>query len=160
MAEIAVPTKHGSATRKPSSVRHPRIAPDLEFLALDWETDSIHCLPALLANNKDSNKPRLDAVLACDCIYNEKLIAPLVRTCEDLCRLADAESTDRPTICVIAQQLRSPEVFQAWLIEFMGAFRAWRVPNTLLSDGLKENSGYVVHIGVLRSSLEERHRSA
>lgn len=56
----------------------------------------------------------------------------------------------KPTICVITQQLRSPDVFEAWLTDFMAAFSVWSVPDAMLTDGLKENSGFVVHVGVLR----------
>lgn len=95
-------------------------------------------------------------VLACDCIYNESLIAPFVQTCADICRLDLTGSPDNPTICVIAQQLRSPAVFEAWLIAFMDAFRVWRVPGRMLSEELSESSGYAVHLGILRSSIVER----
>ncbi|KAL8963576.1 MAG: hypothetical protein Q9193_000169 [Seirophora villosa] len=153
MIEIKGPKEHRSTKKKTSSSPASRKAPNLKFLALDWETDAVGSLPALLASEKDSKEPKIDVVLACDCIYNESLIGPFVRTCEDLCLLAGASPTNKPTICVIAQQLRSPDVFEAWLTAFMRSFRVWRVPDTLLSDGLKENSGFVIHIGVLRSDF-------
>ncbi|KAI4128414.1 MAG: hypothetical protein LQ338_002736 [Usnochroma carphineum] len=152
LTEVDVTKKRAPAAKKRSSGSNVRRTPNLEFLALDWETDSVQSVPALLANNKDTTKPGVDALLACDCIYNESLIAPFVRTCEDLCHLADPRSSENPTIIVTAQQLRSPEVFEAWLIAFMESFRVWRVPDALLSDELKESSGFVVHIGILQSS--------
>ncbi|KAL9051266.1 MAG: hypothetical protein Q9206_004766 [Seirophora lacunosa] len=155
MIEIKGPKEHRPNKKKTSSSPASRKAPNPKFLALDWETDAVGSLPALLASEKDSKEPKIDVVLACDCIYNESLIDPFVRTCEDLCRLAGASPTNKPTICVIAQQLRSPGVFEAWLTAFMRSFRVWRVPDTLLSDGLKENSGFVIHIGVLRSHFEK-----
>ncbi|KAL8648319.1 MAG: hypothetical protein Q9210_005057 [Variospora velana] len=154
MINIEGPKKHRSKTKTTPSSPSSHKASKLKFLALDWETDAVESLPALLAHEKDSKKPKIDVVLACDCIYNESLIRPFTRTCEDLCRLAGATPTNNPTICVIAQQLRSSEIFEAWLIAFMRSFRVWRVPYNLLSDGLKENSGYVVHVGILRSNLE------
>lgn len=123
-------------------------------MALDWEKDFVHSLPAALAEAEDARNLKINAVLTCDCIYNESLIAPLVRTCKDLCQLGDADPIGKPTICVVAQQLRSPDVFEAWLTTFTECFRVWRVPDTLLSEGLKENSGFVIHIGVLHSSLQ------
>lgn len=97
----------------------------------------------------------IDVVLACDCIYNESLVAPFVRTCFELCRVDEATPSKQPTICIIAQQLRSPDVFEAWLTLFIESFRVWRVPEALLSDDLKQNSGFVVHIGIINAKCIE-----
>ena len=115
---------------------------NISLLELDWETSSITSFAGLLeasipvntkpppATTKPQNPsqqtitPHLNAILACDCIYNPSLIPPFVRTCADLCALSSDGSenavnatvtSDRdgqPTICVIAQQLRSPDVFE------------------------------------------------
>ncbi|KAI8931278.1 hypothetical protein NX059_011622 [Plenodomus lindquistii] len=104
--------------------------------ALDWETSDITHLPGV------------DMVIACDCIYNEALIEPLNSTCAALCRLpTDSPS---PTVVLIAQQLRSPDVFEAWLKSFCEKFTVWQVPDGFLDEGLREGSGYVVHIGIVR----------
>ncbi|KAK0742171.1 hypothetical protein B0T21DRAFT_409009 [Apiosordaria backusii] len=121
------------------------------FTPLDWETDE--ATPALLADLSDTaGRKSFDAVIACDCIYNEALIDPLVSTCADICRLRTQEPDAdlNPSICVVAQQLRDDQVFEGWLTRFMESFHAWRVPDELLPDGLKSSSGFVVHIGVLR----------
>lgn len=97
-------------------------------------------------------------VIACDCIYNDALIPPFVQTCVDTCKLKGRSSEDdggevRPCICVVAQQLRDPEIFEAWLREFSAAgFRVWRLLDEELPDGLKSSSGFVVHVGILRES--------
>ncbi|TVY50394.1 Diaminohydroxyphosphoribosylamino-pyrimidine deaminase [Lachnellula cervina] len=112
---------------------------------LDWETDEV--TTSLLGSDS------FDAVVACDCIYNDALIQPLVQTCIDACqlRLPDtAKEKECPTVCIVAQQLRSAEVFEAWLKAFYKAFRVWRLPDNELIDGLKSDSGFVVHIGILR----------
>jgi hypothetical protein len=109
---------------------------------LDWETDEV--TPSL------SNSGSFDAVIACDCIYNDSLIQPLVQTCIDACKLRSGAAGESPTVCIVAQQLRSDEVFEAWLKAFNKAFRVWRIPDEGLIDGLKSDSGFVVHIGVLR----------
>lgn len=147
------PKKYRSARKKPSPAKSRKL-PGVEFLALDWEKDSVCSLPAAMAEAKDSIKPEIDVILACDCIYNESLIPPLVRACADLCRFWDAYPKGKPTICIIAQQLRSPDVFETWLTTFAESFRVWRVPDSLLSEELKGNSGFVIHIGVLHSSME------
>ncbi|KAH8728958.1 hypothetical protein GQ44DRAFT_701354 [Phaeosphaeriaceae sp. PMI808] len=105
--------------------------------SLDWETDDVSYLPSY------------DVVVACDCIYNEALIEPLNSTCAAICRLR--EDGERPTLCLIAQQLRSPNVFEAWLKSFCEKFQVWQVPDRALGEGLKEGSGFVVHIGIVRS---------
>ncbi|KAL4784401.1 hypothetical protein BJX76DRAFT_221313 [Aspergillus varians] len=112
-----------------------------------------------------------DLLLSCDCIYNEALIAPFVRACAEIARLrpvyaststsgSESESAAnnvdllsrgrKPTVCVIAQQQRSPDVFEAWLRETMRWFRVWRVGDDVLGKGLGVGSGYLVHVLVLR----------
>lgn len=112
---------------------------------LDWEEDQVSC--ALVGvEGKDS----FDLVIACDCIYNDALIEPLVRTCVDTCNLRSSSDGENPTLVIVAQQLRSAEVFEGWLREFCSYFRAWRLPDEALLEGLRSNSGFVVHVGVLR----------
>lgn len=108
----------------------------IHIQALDWETDDV------------SKLGDVDLLIACDCIYNEALIEPLNSTCAALCRLR--EDANRPTLCLIAQQLRSPDVFEAWLKSFCAKFRVWQVPDAMLDEGLREGTGFVVHVGIVR----------
>lgn len=112
----------------------------IEVMGLDWETSSVSSLYTQTTSH-------ITAVIAADCIYNEALIQPLVETCHDVCKLAPE---GRPTLCIIAQQLRSPDVFEQWLKSFHGRFRVWRVPDELLSEELKVKNGFAVHVGILR----------
>ncbi|KAK5163255.1 Ribosomal protein lysine methyltransferase [Saxophila tyrrhenica] len=123
---------------------------NIDVLALDWETSDI---PAFLSTQ--GLRDGVDAVLMCDCIYNYALIKPLVQTCVEICRArstrqSNIDEKSKPTICLIAQQLRQPDVFEQWLQAFMASLRVWRVPDGMLTNGLKEGSGYVVHVGLLR----------
>lgn len=154
-----------------------RISTNITFTALDWELDVPETLkdtitqeqPSLSEigqdtdNDDDDRKDRgFDLLLSCDCIYNEALVPPFVRTCTDICRLRppydptlNLETTTipprhRPTICVIAQQQRSPDVFETWLRETLREFRVWRLSDAVLGDNLKAGTGYVVHALVLR----------
>ena len=124
---------------------------NLHFLTLDWETDTVDSLASMLGESNGEDKDGVDAIFACDCVYNESLIEPLVTTCADLCGLSRGGASNQPTLCVVAQQLRSPNIFEAWLTEFAKIFRTWRLPDTFLSKGLKEDSGFVVHVGFLAS---------
>ena len=119
----------------------------IEVMELDWEMSSISSMPVHLGNAHG-----LDAIIACDCVYNEVLIEPLVRTCSELCELRDRTSQKAPTLCIVAQQLRSPSVFQTWLESFHQDFKVWRLPDDLLTEGLRSGSGYVVHLGFLRDT--------
>lgn len=112
---------------------------------LDWETDEV--TPALTGSD---TRHSFDAVIACDCIYNDALIEPLVQTCVDACKLRGEDEIERPTICIVAQQLRSAEVFEGWLKAFHKVFRVWRIPDESLIDDIKSDSGFVIHVGVLR----------
>ena len=121
---------------------------NIDVVALDWETSSVLSLPSVLPSGTSG----VDMVIACDCIYNESLIVPFVETCTDICRLRKSSPEKiLPTVCIVAQQLRSDIVFVAWLSEFLKTFRVWRIPDEVAGDGLKEGSGFVVHIGVLRN---------
>ncbi|KAE8380674.1 hypothetical protein BDV26DRAFT_122863 [Aspergillus bertholletiae] len=162
--------KSKASGRKPSKQGHgkpsQRSAPqstNITFTTLDWETDdpavlkdSIALRDGAAAGHHDDRG--FDVLISCDCIYNEALIAPLVRTCADVCRLrpvyvpgAELDNADKkPTVCVIAQQQRSPEVFEAWLRETMRLFRVWRVSDEVLGGKLASGSGYLAHVLVLK----------
>ena len=89
--------------------------------------------------------------VAVDCIYNEALVEPFIRTCADLCRFR-SEETVYPTLCVIAQQLRSESVFETFLKSFTRTFHVWRLPENLLNGELRNNASFVIHVGILRRS--------
>ncbi|KAL4927653.1 S-adenosylmethionine-dependent methyltransferase [Aspergillus undulatus] len=150
--------------------------PSITFTSLDWETDIPDTLKSQIqsstadhpASGTDEEEDKgFDLLLSCDCIYNEALISPFVRTCAEIARLRFPSSTSysssskrersrRPTICIIAQQQRSPDVFEAWLRETMRHFRVWRLGDEVLenandnANGLGSGSGYLVHGLVLR----------
>lgn len=116
---------------------------------LDWETDAI--APFLNANALAHG---VDVVLACDCIYNYALIEPFTQACADICRArqqhCDLDGGLQPTVCVVAQHLRQPDVFEEWAEVFTRKFCTWRVPSGLLGDALGEGSGFCVHVAVLK----------
>lgn len=125
------------------------------FRPFDWETDQ---LTAELAAPATS----FDLVLACDCVYNEALVEPFVQACVDACMLrrrdgeVDGEAADDndhrrpPCLCLVAQQLRTHQVFLSWLAAFHRAFHVWRMPPELLPDSLRPTAGFVIHLGLLR----------
>jgi predicted nicotinamide N-methyase len=135
----------GKSRRKKAESK-PQSSSNIVVRALDWETDNLTNLYHDIGLQGEEES--IDLIISCDCIYNEALVDPLVNACKDICSLAPAS---KPTVCVIAQQLRSPDVFEAWLVAFHKQFHVWRVPEELLIDGLKENSGFILHIGILRS---------
>lgn len=135
-----------ASTLAPSAKRGAKqtSAAALAFEVLDWETDTpTSSLTGTAARS-------FDAVLACDCVYNYALVAPFVQTCVDLCRLRSEDET--PCVCIVAQQLRSDDVFLLWLTTFTKHFRAWKVPDDVLPEGLKSSDSFVVHVGVLRDN--------
>ncbi|KUL89050.1 hypothetical protein ZTR_05975 [Talaromyces verruculosus] len=109
---------------------------NIEFIPLDWERD-VPRNESLHADDQTTDETGFDLVLSCDCIYNEALIPSFVRTCADICLLRSAANKPsneggekkNPTIAIIAQQQRSPDVFEAWLKETLRHFRVWRVEN-------------------------------
>lgn len=143
------PKGSGSGARKASSSASER----LTFRPLDWEIDKV---TSSLTGARTTRS--FDAVVCCDCIYNQALVEPFVQTCVDICKLRADDSIDEervPCVCVVAQQLRDCEVFEAWLTRFLSDFDVWRVPDLHLVEGLRSSTGFVVHIGVLRGSAGE-----
>ncbi|OTB03340.1 hypothetical protein M426DRAFT_23903 [Hypoxylon sp. CI-4A] len=137
----------GSKRKGKPPITHSKV--DLRFHPLDWELDEV--TPSLTGNE---NVKSFDMVIACDCIYNDTLIQPLVQTCADACRLrlVDEGAADKPAVCLVAQQLRDPEIFEAWIKEFSRHFRVWRVPDSALTKELRSNPGFVVHLGILQDA--------
>lgn len=142
---------HGKAQVKNGSAR---VRSKIEVLGLDWESSLASNLPAMMGTDSAEVFQPIDAVIACDCIYNESLIDPFVRTCADICQLANACSAEKPTLCIVAQQLRSDMVFVAWLKAFHKLFKVWKMPDDHLIDELKDGSGFVVHVGILRTGTQ------
>lgn len=122
---------------------------NIDVLPLDWETHSVSSLTAFLDLNCGNDMCSLDVVIACDCIYNGTLLDPFIDTCINLCRLSTIVPGQKPTLCVVAQQLRSSEVFEAWMASFCRYFKVWRVPDNMLGENLKSHSGFVIHVGLL-----------
>ncbi|KAI5245366.1 hypothetical protein E4T42_06829 [Aureobasidium subglaciale] len=140
-----IATTQTGKSRKPSKKASLTPASNLQVLSLDWETDDVDSF--LKSNNAAGG---VDMVIACDCIYNYALIKPFVQTCMDVCQ---SRTGERATVCVIAQQLRQPDVFEEWLDEFNKFFTTWRLSDDALTASLRENSGFVVHVGILRDAL-------
>ncbi|CAG8982247.1 hypothetical protein HYALB_00004481 [Hymenoscyphus albidus] len=139
---------HTKNKKASSSAKKTAQTSNVVFRPLDWETDEV---TASLTGSEHQRS--FEVILACDCIYNDALIKPLVQTCIDACKLRDLDTSKvgtNLTVVVVAQQLRSDEVFESWLREFMQAFRVWRMPDEKLIEGLKTDSGFGIHIGVLR----------
>lgn len=120
----------------------------LEVMALDWEKDAATNLKASLL--ADAN---IDLLILCDCVYNEYLVKPLVQTCVDTCRLGsggDGVGDGNPTVVLVAQQLRSDAILELFLETMIKHFEVWRVPEERIAADLGPNSGYAVHLAILR----------
>lgn len=135
-----------SNSRRKKTESKPHSSSNIIIRALDWETDNLGNLYYDIG--LQGEEEGIDLIISCDCIYNEALVDPLVNACKDICSLAPPS---KPTVCVVAQQLRSPDVFEAWLTAFHKHFHVWQIPDEYLDDSLKENSGFILHIGILRS---------
>lgn len=123
---------------------------NIKVVALDWELSSISSLPSLIRSGSMKAREDISAIVACDCIFNEALVDSFIQTCAGICHLSNEKLPYQPTLCIIAQQLRSHTIFDAWMMAFLKIFRVWRVPDELLSRDLIGGSGFVIHIGILR----------
>ncbi|KAI9924981.1 hypothetical protein ASPWEDRAFT_45105 [Aspergillus wentii DTO 134E9] len=161
--------KGGDATPTSVSGSEANSNSNITFTSLDWELDAPSTLKDALTSSQtpdddheEEEDKGFDLIISCDCIYNDALVAPFVRTCADICRLRPAynpsssssssssRSKRNPTICIIAQQQRAPDVFEEWLQETMRVFRVWRVSDEVLGEGLKSGTGYLVHLLMLK----------
>lgn len=142
---------------------------NVTFTTLDWELDQPASLKGCIDADSDNHEAGddtekdngFDLLLSCDCIYNDALVTPFVRTCTEICRLrpaynpseeTESRSTRQPTICIIAQQQRAPDVFEAWLRETLREFRVWRLSDDILGEDLKNGTGYLVHLLLKREN--------
>ena len=123
------------------SVSSRGLAP--QVLAFDWETDS-----ASNIQNAIGKDDPITILIACDCVYNDYLIKPLVNTFVEVCAMTSTEQN--PTLVLVAQQLRSDEIFAAWVMEMIKSFLVWRMPDRYLSEELKDGSGFVIHVALLK----------
>ncbi|EMC93461.1 hypothetical protein BAUCODRAFT_75502 [Baudoinia panamericana UAMH 10762] len=134
--------------RRPSTERCAN--QNIKVLALDWEEDDVPKHLSVYGLGEG-----VDVVLASDCIFNYALIPPFVQACVEVCSLRKhdrdhGDSEWRPTVCLVAQQLRQSEVFEQFLNAFMKPFRVWRVPDGMISKDLGGGSGFAIHVGILR----------
>ncbi|EEY14846.1 conserved hypothetical protein [Verticillium alfalfae VaMs.102] len=84
-ARAPAPARRGAKGRASASSLQPAPAPtghDVFFEPLDWELDEV--TPALTRSDEVRS---FDLVVACDCIYNDALVEPLVQTSVDACLL-------------------------------------------------------------------------
>ncbi|KEF55217.1 uncharacterized protein A1O9_08871 [Exophiala aquamarina CBS 119918] len=138
----------GSKNKKSSTPGRQDV---LQVMALDWEKDDAMNLRAALPGNA-----QIDLLILCDCVYNEYLVKPLVQTCVDACRLGhgneheDGDVNRSPTVVLVAQQLRSDTIFELFLETMIEEFEVWRVPEGRIPADLGANSGYAVHLAILR----------
>ena len=135
--------QHNAIAKIQHKKRHAASASSkLQMMSLDWEIDS----PATILQ-EIPNAEHVDLVIVCDCVYNEHLVQPLVRTLFELC---NAGCSSKVTTVMIAQQLRSDTVFESFLEAMLRHFATWRIPDSHLPDALHSGSGFVVHLARLK----------
>ena len=110
-------------------------------MELNWETDDADALDDVLCPGED-----IDLVIVCDCVFNDFLLQPLVTMCRKVC----SRSPERKTALLIAQQLRSDEVFSAFMGILLRQFHVWRLSDASLPPTLQNGSGFAVHLAFLR----------
>lgn len=114
---------------------------NVDVLELNWESDDVAVLDQILGADQ-----AVDLVLVCDCVFNDFLLKPLTTMCESIAN----RSSDQQTVFLFAQQLRSDQVFSAFLDILCRSFRVWRLSDAVLPSALQDGSGFAVHLAVLR----------
>lgn len=117
--------------------------PKIYTRELNWELDDESALTDVLEPNDE-----IDLIVLCDCVYNDFLAEPLIRTCENLCgRHGKAD-----TVLLIAQQLRSDEVVSLFLSALSKSFDIWRLFDAYNHPELRDGSGFAIHLACLKKS--------
>lgn len=114
---------------------------NVAVLELNWETDHAAALDQVLPMEQP-----LDLVIVCDCVFNDFLLKPLTDMCEEIAK----RSQYSQPVFLFAQQLRSDQVFSAFLELLCSKFRVWRVLDMMLPPTLQNGSGFAVHLAILR----------
>ena len=114
---------------------------------LDWEKHDVikqirqYEYPGPISS-KTTCFSNMNLVLACDCVFNESLVDPFVNACADICRI------NGQTMCVVGQQLRSPDVLELWMSRMLQKFKLFSPKTAYLSEGMQASSGFVVHLAI------------
>jgi predicted nicotinamide N-methyase len=137
--EQALGTSSSKSAR--NKKKHQAVAANLHVKPLDWELDE----PGMVLNGI-ADASTVDLVIVCDCVYNEHLIKPLIQTLLGLAKVGTDMNT---TTIMIAQQLRSDIIFEAFLEALQHLFKVWRIPDSRLPEYLHSKSGFVVHLAQL-----------
>lgn len=143
------PGNHASRSKQRHDLQSDN---NIEIVPLDWESSDIVSMKRMM-------KKTPDVLIAADCIFNPAIIQPFVSTLASLSH--PEEGQVRPILTIIAQQLRSPDVFTEWLEATLQKFRVWRISDKALAvvgdyeeNGLRLEQGYVVHICISREDTE------
>ena len=129
------------SSRKAEGSSEGNVDSKARVIELNWESDDAAVLDEALGSGK-----QIDLVIVCDCVFNDFLLQPLVTICENIC----SRSIEKKTALLVAQQLRSDEVFSAFMELLLTHFHVWRLSNASLPPTLQSGSGFAVHLAILR----------
>ena len=126
---------------------------NIRTFKLDWETDSMSNLNAALGLGSQSMGDGVDCIIASDCIFNYHLIEPFITTCVEICRLQTNITRSGRTLVLIAQQLRSHEIFTLYLASMLRYFHVYDITKTGGTDNFHDlaGPGYSLHLAFLRN---------
>lgn len=142
-ANIARSARERHAGRK-TSIKQVLDDYSSRVLKLDWEHDDAGVLSDLI-----DDVGGLSMIVLCDCIYNDFLITPLIETCKSIAMTCAGKEN---VVLLIAQQLRSDEIFTEFMDLLLKDFRVWRVSDNNLPATLSYGTGFTVHLATLRAS--------
>jgi len=122
----------------------------IDVVALDWETSDVRSILGVT-----SLAPSV--LIGVDCVFNPAIIKPFVSTLAEMSTLV--EDDQGPVLTIVAQQLRSPDVFSEWLEVMLERFRVWRICKEALTLGAQAEDtkmtveqGYTVHVCILKDT--------
>ncbi|OAV90754.1 hypothetical protein PTTG_00024 [Puccinia triticina 1-1 BBBD Race 1] len=130
---------------------------EIDWLAVETQWLKTQGHPRLATSEPaDCSSKRYDLILAVDCLYNESLILPLLRTIDHFGSVQEepcSSGVNGPTLVLVVSELRSSDVVEAFVRHWLALRPAWtlcRLPIQSLRPELNLNLAkprYVVWCG-------------
>ncbi|KAI7957713.1 hypothetical protein MJO29_005930 [Puccinia striiformis f. sp. tritici] len=155
LAHSRIAFSTGLPSREQPRARHTVEEVDWMEVEKQWLREHANPRPN---NEQAKGLSRYDLILAVDCLYNESLILPLLRTIDHFASIQapshpSSDVPTHPTLVLVVSELRSSEVVEAFVRHWLALGPTWsifRLPAAYLRSDLNLNiakSHYVVWCG-------------
>ncbi|PLW20338.1 hypothetical protein PCANC_08476 [Puccinia coronata f. sp. avenae] len=100
---------------------------EIDWLEVEkqWLKNQAHLQPN--SEPSDCATRRYDLILAVDCLYNEALVLPLLRTLDHFASPPAADTPAGPTLVLVVSELRSSDVVELFLRHWLALRPRWSI---------------------------------